>query len=100
LAAKIILQILRLYHRDLYGLSKLEPWNFTKNQLLKRVISVKMDFFCRLKSEHNYSEKSAKNACFMDDALKTRGDKYSNIETLFAPISKFLATCLVPENSW
>jgi len=32
----------------------------------------------------------------MDDALKTRGNKYLNVETrlLFAPLPKFLATRL------
>jgi len=42
----------------------------------------------RLKSEDNYSEqKRQKNAPFVDDALKTRGNIYLNVETslLFVP---------------
>jgi len=37
-----------------------------------------------------------KKAHFVDDALKTRGIIYSNVEIwlLFAPLSKFLATRL------
>jgi len=53
---------------------------------------------CRLKSEHNYSEKQhQKNARFMDCAIKTRSIKYSNVETLLlvAPsLFNFVATRL------
>ena len=67
--------------------SKVEAWNFTKNKLLKPVNSIWTQFF---------RKKRQKNAPFIDDALKTRGIKYSHVEIwlLFAPLSKFLATCL------
>jgi len=42
-------------------------------------------------------KQALENACFVDDALKTKGVEYLNVETwlLFAPfVSKFLATLL------
>ena len=61
-------------------------------------IQWRLTSICRLKSEHNYSEqKRLKNAPFVDDALKTRGNIYLYIETLLLFAlrpSKFLATCL------
>jgi len=41
-------------------------------------------------------KKAPENVCFMDDALKTRGIEYLNVETwlLFAPLSEFLTTRL------
>jgi len=44
-----------------------------------------------------YSEKSSgKQAHFVDEGLKVKGIKYSNVDTrlLFAPLTKFLATRL------
>jgi len=53
---------------------------------------------CQLNSERNYSvKKRQKNEHLMDDALKTRGVIYFNVETwwLFAnPLSKFMDTRL------
>jgi len=62
--------------------SKIEMWKFIQNKLEKLVNSMKIDFYCRHKSEHNYSEKNRqKNARFVDDALKTRGNIHLNVET-------------------
>jgi len=63
------------------------PWSKVGTSLtkgLQLVNSMKdMLFTCRLKSEHNCSGKKRQtNARFMDDALKTRDIKYSNVEAV------------------
>jgi len=77
--------------------SRVEARNFIKTNFKTSQLNEIRLSICRLKSDLNYSEKKRhKNAYFMDDALKTRGIKYFNVETwLFATLSKFLATRLL-----
>jgi len=85
---------------------QVETCKFTENKLLKLVNSMKADLLFTSINLHIIiqEKKRHKKAHFMDDALKTRGIIYLNVETSFdcPPLSKFLATRLsvaVAENT-
>jgi len=92
---------------------EVETWKFTENKLLKLFNSMKANF---LFAGFNRNRKIQKNKCykkahFMDNALKTRGIIYLNVETSvlvcppiklsgYAPAQTLLLKCRSYFSKW
>jgi len=66
----------------------MKAWNLLKTNFKTCQLDENRLFICWFQTEHNWSgEKRQTNAGFVDDALKTRGIKYLNVQIwlLYSP---------------